>query len=119
MMKWEIGLLRNDEMNGIGWCFDMGYQVFPLSTGITMGVRVTERYERGRVLAMTDNQLTMEFGTRRKWLYTFHQNERCPARLTAEAAEKILDEAMEAELHRPAMNVEQHGHSENNDNLCF
>ncbi|WP_067623434.1 hypothetical protein [Alicyclobacillus acidiphilus] len=118
-MKWGTGLLRNDGMNGIGWCFDMGYQVFPLFTGMTIGVRVTECYERGQVLAVTDNQLTMEFGTRRKWLYTFHQNEQCSARLTAEAAEKILDEAMEAELHRPVKSVEQHGHLENNDNFYF
>lgn len=97
-------------MNGVGWCFDMGYQAFPVSTGMAVGVRMTECYERGKLLAMTDEQLTMEFGTHRKWLYTFQQGERCSARLTAEAVEHMLDEAMAAELRRSTRSVEQHEH---------
>lgn len=119
MMKWDTGLLRYDGLDGMGWCFDMRDQRFSVSTGMAVNIRVTDRFMQGQVLGMTDDQLTMEFGNRRKWSCAFQRDERCEARLTEQAVQKILEEAMEAELRCPTIDTQQHEQPQDNDHLCF
>lgn len=118
-MKWETGLLRYDGLDGMGWCFDMGYQRFAVSEGMTMSVRVTDRFEQGRVLAVTDSQLTVELGVRKKWACAFLPNERCETKLAADAVRNMLTEAMEEELRYSNTPAENREGQTDDMNLCF
>jgi len=118
-MKWETGLLRYDGVDGTGWCFDMGYQRFAVSGGMAMSIRISDRFEQGRVLVVTEAQLTVEFGNRNKWVCAFLPTERCDARLTADAVHNMLTEAMEEELRYSDAPAENHEDQTDDMDLCF
>jgi hypothetical protein len=91
-MKMEEGLLRYDRMSEMGWCFDMGYQVLPVVTGMTLSVRLSDGFQRGQLTELTDGRLTVTFGKRPDRSYTLEQHERYPAKVEAQAIQVILEE---------------------------
>lgn len=100
-MKSVEGLLRYDVMDTENWCFDMGYQLIPASTGMEIQIRMDDRYLQSQLLETSDGRMTALFDGSKKnepWSHVLELGQRYPARMDEEAVEQILNEFRLLEL---------------------
>lgn len=96
LVKTVEGLLRYDVLDLESWCFDMGYQVICVRSGMEIRFLIDDRFLRGRLLEIPDGGLNVVFNDKRRnqpWSYVLEQGQRYPAKMAEEDVEKVLDES--------------------------
>lgn len=93
-MKTREGLLRYDRLDLEEWCFDMEHEIIPVHSGMTISVRLDDRFQSGELLETPDGGLTMIFGSWKKngqSCFMLAQGRRYLAKMPAATVEEILN----------------------------
>ena len=125
-MKLVEGLLRYDTMDTEQWCFDMGYQIIAVETGMQIRMQILDdRFENMQLRKAPDGTLTVVFdGRKRKEpLYVpLKKSQRYLAKMSAHTVEDILDNARLLDVERelnPEKNSEPDMNAPHADDFYF
>ncbi|WAH39600.1 hypothetical protein NZD89_14330 [Alicyclobacillus fastidiosus] len=94
-MKSIEGILRYDVLDAESWCFDMGYQMINVFSGMEVHLLIDDQFLQGKLVEIPHGGLSVVFDGNRKgrqWSYVLERGRRYPAKMGEEAVEKILDE---------------------------
>ena len=114
-MKTEQGLLRFDRMNESTWCFDMGYQVIPVATGMSLSIQLADRFELVEVFELPDNALAVMLNKKNEnggCKHLLDPNKRYLAKMPTTTVDEMI---LRAEMFREEPSSHSHVQDDEND----